>query len=101
MARPANKRESSEQAVLSIRVQPRASKNGIVRMESGGLKVRLTAPAVENAANEALVKFLSEKLKIARSRIEIVSGHTSREKRVRIEGVSEDEARMLLMDAAE
>lgn len=94
-------KKGSEQAVLSVRVQPRAAKNGIVRREDGGLKVRLTAPAVENAANEALVRFLAERLKIARSRIEIVSGQTSREKRVRIEGISENEARMLLLDAAE
>jgi uncharacterized protein (TIGR00251 family) len=96
-----NNKKSSEQAMLSIRVQPRASRNGIVRMESGGLKVRLTAPAVENAANEALVRFLAERLKIAKSRIEIVSGHTNREKVVRIDGLSEDEVRMVLMDAAE
>ena len=94
-------KKRSEQAVLSLRVQPRASKNGIVRMESGGLKVRLTAPAVENAANEALVRFLSERLKIARSRIEIVSGHTSREKDVRIDGIGDDKVRMVLLDAAE
>ncbi|HWR71872.1 MAG TPA: DUF167 domain-containing protein [Nitrospirota bacterium] len=94
-------KKRSEQAVLSLRVQPRASRNGIVRMESGGFKVRLTAPAVENAANEALVKFLSEKLDVPRSAVVIVSGQSSREKRVRIEGISEDTARMLLMDAAE
>jgi uncharacterized protein (TIGR00251 family) len=70
-------------------------------MESGGLKVRLTAPAVENAANEALVKFLSQKLDVPRSAVLIVSGQTSREKVVRIDGLSEDKARMLLMDAVE
>ncbi len=90
-----------EQTVLSLRVQPRASRNGIVRTENGGLKVRLTAPAVENAANEALVRYLADLLSIARSRVTIISGQTSREKRVRIEGIGEEEARRLLMDAAE
>lgn len=66
---------------LSIRIQPRASKNEIVQMEGGGLKIRLTAPPVDGAANEALVKFLAHTLSLPRSHVEIVSGHTSREGR--------------------
>ena len=81
---------------LSIRIQPRASKNEIITMESGGLKIRLTAPPVDGAANEALVKFLAATLSISRSHIEIVSGHTSREKVVRISGISGAEVRRLL-----
>jgi uncharacterized protein (TIGR00251 family) len=83
-------------AVLSIRIQPRASKNEVIRLENGGLKIRLTAPPVDNAANEALVKFLSAVLSVAKSQIEIVSGHTSREKIVRIHGVSEADAKRML-----
>jgi len=81
---------------LSIRIQPRASKNGIVTMESGGLKIRLTAPPVDGAANEALVKFLSGTLSIPKSHVEIVSGHTSRDKIVRIMGISDAEVKRLL-----
>ena len=81
---------------LSIRIQPRASKNEIVTMESGGLKIRLTAPPVDGAANEALVKFLADTLSIPKSHVEIVSGHTSREKIVRISGVSDADARRVL-----
>ena len=81
---------------LSIRIQPRASKNEIVTMESGGLKIRLTAPPVDGAANEALVKFLADTLSIPKSHIEIVSGHTSREKIVRINGINDAEARRVL-----
>jgi uncharacterized protein (TIGR00251 family) len=74
---------------LSIRIQPRASRNEIVRQEGGGLKIRLTAPPIDGAANEALVKFLADALSVSRSRVEIVSGHTSREKIVRITGMNE------------
>lgn len=73
---------------LSVKIQPRASKNEAVRMEDGSLKIRLTAPPVDGAANEALAKFLANAFSVAKSQVEIVSGHTSREKRVRISGVS-------------
>jgi uncharacterized protein (TIGR00251 family) len=83
---------------LSVRIQPRASKNEIITMENGGIKIRLTAPPVDNAANEALVKFLSQLLSVARSSIEIVSGHTSRDKIVRVSGMNEADARRLLYE---
>ena len=95
MSRARNK-EDSGSATLSVRIQPRASKNGIVTMEGGGLKIRLTAPPVDGAANEALVKFLSVALSIPKSHIEIVSGHTSRDKIVRISGMNGAEVKRLL-----
>jgi len=84
-------------ALLPVRIQPRASKNEIGLMENGGLKIRLTAPPVDGAANEALIRFLAERLGIAKSRIGIVSGHTGRDKVVRISGVSEAEAKRVLI----
>jgi uncharacterized protein (TIGR00251 family) len=65
-------------------------------MESGRLKIRLTAPPVDGAANEALEKFLAVVLSVPRSHIEIVSGHTSRDKSVRITGMSDAEVKRLL-----
>ena len=94
-SRPRDK-ESPAGVTLSVRIQPRASKNGISRMEDGSLKIRLTAPPVDGAANEALVKFLSDILDLSKSQVEIVSGHTSREKRVKIIGMDEDEVNRLL-----
>ena len=82
--------------LLYLRIQPRASKNEIVTREDGSIKVRLTAPPVDNAANEALVKFLSDTLSVAKSQIEILSGHTSRDKVVRVIGVSDEDAMRLL-----
>jgi uncharacterized protein len=82
--------------MLPVRIQPRASKNEIVTMESGGIKIRLTAPPIDGAANEALVKFLAAVLSVPKSHVEIVSGHTSRDKIVRISGISDAEVKRLL-----
>ena len=89
-------KQTDVSATLSVRIQPRSSKNSFTRMEDGTLKIRLTAPPVDGAANEALVKFLSETLSVSRSSVEIVTGHTSREKRVKITGMDEDEVNRLL-----
>lgn len=88
-------------ATLPVRIQPRASKNEIVVMEGGGFKIRLTAPPVDGAANEALVKFLADTLSIPPSRVQIISGHTSRQKIVRISGRDDAEVRRLLNGGGE
>ena len=100
MSQPRNKGIAGP-VTLSIRIQPRASKNEIVMMDSGGLKIRLTAPPVDGAANEALVKFLAQILSIPKSNIEIVFGHTGREKVVRISGRSDAEVRRVLNSGGE
>jgi uncharacterized protein len=92
---PRNKAKKAS-VTFSIRIQPRASKNEFMRMEDGSVKIRLTAPPVDGAANEALVRFLADQFDISRSHVEIVSGHTSRDKIVRIEGVGNVEAERLL-----
>lgn len=81
---------------FSIRLQPRASKNEIIAMEGGGFKIRLTAPPVDGAANEALIRFLADTLSVTRSQIEIVSGHTSKNKIVRIEGIGKEDTERIL-----
>lgn len=86
---------------LSVRIQPRASKNEAVRLENGSLKIRLTAPPVDGAANDALVKFLADRFSVAKSQVEIVSGHTSRDKIVRVSGVSGADAESLLLNKDE
>jgi len=92
---PRNKTEEAS-VTFSIRIQPRASRNEFMRMEDGSLKIRLTAPPVDGAANEALIKFLANQFDISRSQVEIVSGHTSRDKIVRIAGFGKGEAERLL-----
>ncbi len=87
-----HKHKPAESATLSVRIQPRASRNGIVLMEGGGLKIRLTAPPVDGAANEALVRFLADTFSLPKSQIEIVTGHTSRDKTIRITGIGQEQA---------
>ncbi len=77
--------------ILKIYLQPKASKNEIVGPYRDGIKVRITAPPVEGKANDALVQFLAKVLKISGSRIEIVRGHHSREKTLKISGMEEQE----------
>ncbi len=93
---PQRNKPAAASATLSVRIQPRASRNEIVSMEGGGIKIRLSAPPVDGAANEALVKFLAGEFGVAKSQVEIVSGHTSKNKIVRIEGISQDAAEELL-----
>ncbi|HTP68578.1 MAG TPA: DUF167 domain-containing protein [Dongiaceae bacterium] len=81
---------------FSVRVQPRASREGIAGVLDGALKVRLCAPPVENQANEALVEFLAGVLKTAKSAVRIRSGEQSRTKRVEIFGVTRQQIESLL-----
>jgi len=74
--------------VFPVRVQPRSSKNEIVGLMDGALKIRLQAPAVENRANQELCAFLAELLKRPKSAVRILSGERSRNKRVEIQGVT-------------
>jgi len=70
--------------ILKIRVIPRASKDSIQGILGDALKVRIQAPPVEGKANAYLVKFLSKQWKVPRGNIEILSGETGRNKRLRI-----------------
>lgn len=72
--------------VLSIHVQPRASKNQICGLMGEELKIRLTSPPVDGAANKLCREFLSDLFGVAKSYVEIISGDTSRHKRVKIYG---------------
>ncbi len=70
--------------VLGVRVQPRASQNAIRGIHGDALKITLTAPPVGGAANKACVAFLAKKLGLPKAALEILSGHTSRNKRLLI-----------------
>jgi uncharacterized protein (TIGR00251 family) len=73
---------------FAVRVQPRASRTEIVGEHGTALKVRLQAPPVDGAANEALIDFLAAELGVARRAVRVVSGQSSRAKTVEVEGVS-------------
>ena len=74
---------------IEVHVQPRASKTELTGLHDGRLKIRLAAPPVDGAANAALVEFIADKLGIAKSRVRVVAGATSRRKVVEVEGVTE------------
>jgi uncharacterized protein (TIGR00251 family) len=73
---------------FAVRVQPRASRDEIVGEYQEGLKIRLTAPPVDDRANEALRKVLAARLKVPLAAVRIASGERSRTKRVEIYGVT-------------
>lgn len=73
-------------ASFQVKVTPKAAKNEIIGWEGDLLKVRLTATPEKGKANNSLIALLSKKLKIAKSRIHILKGETSRNKLVEIEG---------------
>lgn len=73
---------------ITLHIQPRGSRNAVEGLHGGALKIRLTAPPVDGAANEALIRFLAEVLGCSRSALTITSGATSRRKTVEIIGQS-------------
>lgn len=75
--------------VLNLHVQPGARKTEIVGLHGASLKIRLAAPPVDGKANDCLIAFLAEQLGVPRAQMELVSGTTSRLKRLRVTGVSE------------
>ncbi len=71
-----------------LHIQPRASKTAVVGVHGDAYKIRLAAPPVDGAANDALCAFLAETFDISKSAVIIQSGHTGRRKRVLLKGVS-------------
>jgi uncharacterized protein (TIGR00251 family) len=81
---------------FNVRVVPRASKSEIVGEHDGALKVRIASPPVDGAANEELIKFLAKSFGVTRSAVEILSGHSSRLKKVAITGASPEKTALIL-----
>jgi uncharacterized protein (TIGR00251 family) len=81
---------------FAVRVQPRASRDEIVGEWLGALKIRLTAPPVDDRANEALRRLLAARLKVPLSAVRIAAGERSRTKRVEIQGVTAAQIHALL-----
>ena len=92
--------ENDGAVVVLVRVQPRASKDEVVGVMDGALKVRLRAPALEDRANVALCEYLAELLKTPRAAVRILSGSRSRIKRLEIRGVTGQQVRGLLTHEA-
>lgn len=74
--------------LLPVHVQPRASRTELAGMHGDVVRIRIAAPPVDGEANDELERFLARLLNVARSRVSVVSGSSSRKKTVAIEGVT-------------
>jgi uncharacterized protein (TIGR00251 family) len=88
MPLPAYLRAEPDGVLLLVKVQPRASANRIGDAVGNELKIKITAPPVDSAANDALIRFLADTLDCGRNQIELVRGHTSRHKTLKIRGLN-------------
>ena len=82
--------EANGGVTFAVRIMPRSSRNQIAGVEGGALKIKLTAPPVEGAANAALIEFIAEWLGVRRSAVSIRSGGKARNKLVRVNGVTRE-----------
>ena len=80
--------EKNDTIEFDVRVVPRASKSEVVGEHDGALKLRIAAPPVDGAANSEVIKLLAKCFSVSKTNVEIVSGQTSKSKRVRITGLS-------------
>jgi len=90
-------RDVADGCTLSVRLHPGARKNGVGGVHAGAVKISLTSPPVDGRANEALIAFVAELLRVPRGRVNLVSGMTSRSKVLRVTGKSADEVRVALL----
>ena len=97
MSLVAVKRAAPPQATLAVQIQPRASRNAVAGWVGETLKIRLTAPPVEGAANAACLAFLADLLDLPQSQLEILRGDRSRHKVIRITGLTQKEVHERLL----
>jgi uncharacterized protein len=86
-------RESNGVVTFAVRIQPRAKKDAITGEFGDALKVSLTAPPIDGRANEACVEFFAKLLKVPRSSVTIASGQSSRNKVIRVAGLTAEQLR--------
>ncbi len=84
-------RAHTDGTLLSVKLQPRASKNEIGGPIGDELKIKVTAPPVDAAANQALIELLAEKLDCPHGRVELIRGQTSRHKTIKLHGFTPEE----------
>lgn len=82
--------------LLRVKVQPKASRNAILGEQGGRIRIALTAPPVEGAANDSLVKFLADILHVRRQQIVIKGGEHGREKSLLVQDITVDQVNSVL-----
>jgi hypothetical protein len=88
--------ETPDGVIFKVIVQPRGSKNEIAGLQGDALKIRLTAPPVEGAANKMCIEFLAKSLKVRKSDVEIVRGQGSRTKKMLVRSATRKKIESLL-----
>lgn len=88
--------QEGDALLVRIFVQPRASRNRFCGIHEGELKLQLTSPPVDGAANQSCREFLAKQLKRPKSAVTLISGETSRHKRLRIEGATAGQLEQLI-----
>ena len=88
---PGYLRSQDDGVLLSVKLQPRASKNEIGEPLGDELRIKVTAPPVDAAANAALIQLLADRLDCPRNRVDLVRGHTSRHKLIKLHGFTAPE----------
>lgn len=89
-------KQHAEGTILELKVQPRSSRNQIVGLHDNALKIKLTSPPVDGAANRTCRDFLAKTFGVAKTSIELMSGETSRHKVVLLRGLSCEQAQTVL-----
>ena len=82
-----------ESCTIKVRVQPKSSRNQVDGFQDGALRVRVTAAPTEGQANAAVIAILAKTLGVSKSRLEIIRGHTSRDKVISVDALTEQEVR--------
>jgi uncharacterized protein (TIGR00251 family) len=82
--------------VIRLHLQPRASKTEICGIQGDELKVRVTSPPVDNAANRLCIEYFAKSFKLPKSSVSIISGHKSRHKKIHLPGVTPESAATLI-----
>jgi len=82
--------EQDDTLIFSVRVIPRSSRSEIIGEYNGALKIKLNAPPVDGAANAELIKLLAKEFDLSKSQVEILSGNTSKLKKVKISGLNKN-----------
>jgi uncharacterized protein (TIGR00251 family) len=88
--------KDGDSVILHVLVQPKASEDSIIGFHGQALKVKVAAPPSGGKANQRLIEILAERLNVAKSQVEIIRGHTSRRKVLRIRNVSPSKVRNFL-----
>lgn len=83
--------EKDQEIILRLHAQPGAKRTSVVGLYGDRLKIAVATPPVDGKANQAIIAFLAKTLGLSKSKLTLISGETSREKRIRIQGITADE----------